>query len=219
MPDVIDQLKLSATGLSKQFNRRKIFHELTFTVGKGEVFGITGKNGSGKSTLLRILAGVLTPNSGSVEFRVGGAAIDPEKVIEVLGYAAPYLMLYEEFTALENIRFFSEVRGLPFDTVRARDLLDRVGLPSDRRDVVHNYSSGMKQRLKLVFAILHQPPFLFLDEPTTNLDQDGIEVVYSLIEEQRRHGCVLIATNDATDITRCDRLLDVTTGEVSEAAR
>ncbi len=219
MTDAIKHVELSATELSKQFNRRKIFRDLTFTVENGEVFGITGKNGSGKSTLLRILAGVLTPNSGSVAFHVDGAVIDHEKIIDIMGYAAPYLMLYEEFTALENIRFFSEVRGLPFDADKARGLLERVGLSPERRDVVHNYSSGMKQRLKLIFAILHHPPFLFLDEPTTNLDKDGIEVVYSLIEEQRKHGCVLVATNDASDIARCDRLLDVTTGAVSEGGR
>ena len=98
---------------------------------------------------------------------------------------------------------------MPLGTRDCAALLVGVGLPLDRRDPIRSYSSGMQQRMKLLFAVMHRPPLLLLDEPTSNLDSDGIAAVYRLVEEGRKRGAVIIATNDAVDIRRCDATISV----------
>lgn len=196
---------LTVQNIRKQFNRRIIFDNVSFEVIRGEVFGITGRNGSGKSTLLKIIAGVLAPTKGTVTLMRDDNRIPSEVTYRSVGYHAPYLQLFEEFSAVENIQFFARIRDIKLDRADIESLLRKVGLPTDRKDAIRGYSSGMKQRMKLIFAILHSPEFLFLDEPTTNLDADGISIVYSIVEEHRNRGCVVIATNDQSDIEQCDR--------------
>lgn len=202
-------MRVVAGHVSKKFNRRSVFRDISFTVEKGEVFGITGRNGSGKSTLLRIIGGLLTPSGGAMHYVHDGHPVAPERLYQYIGYVAPYLTLYEEFSAGENIALYARLRGLRHDTHDAHRLLERVGLPTDRNDAIRSYSSGMKQRMRLVFAILHEPPLLLLDEPVSNLDSEGVDIVYSLLGEFRTRGTVILATNDASDIAQCDRCISV----------
>ncbi|MFZ1728843.1 MAG: ABC transporter ATP-binding protein [Bacteroidota bacterium] len=202
-------MKVVAEQISKKFNRRSIFKDVSFTVEPGEVFGITGRNGSGKSTLLRIVGGLLSPSGGSMHFSNGDTDVSLEDLHRHIGYVAPYLTLYEEFSAEENIALYSRIRGLKYSASDAQELLERVGLPVDRKDPIRAFSSGMKQRMRLVFAILHKPPLLLLDEPISNLDAQGMATVYALVAEFRARGTVIIATNDAEDIAQCDRSISV----------
>ncbi|MBE0643147.1 MAG: ABC transporter ATP-binding protein [Bacteroidetes bacterium] len=202
-------MRVVAEHVSKKFNRRPVFKDLSFTVEPGEVFGITGRNGSGKSTLLRIVGGLLSPSGGSLRYSSGGSDVKPELLHRQIGYVAPYLTLYEEFSAQENIALYARIRGLAFTSRDAQALLERVGLPLDRKDPIRAFSSGMKQRMRLVFAILHQPPLLLLDEPISNLDAQGMSTVYGIVADFRARGTVIIATNDAEDIARCDRTISV----------
>ena len=183
-----------------------MFQDVSFDVMPGEVFGITGRNGSGKSTLLKIVAGLLTATRGNVQYAGKSGPIPAEHWYRSIGFIAPYLNLYDEFSAVENIRLFASVRGLACTHAEACALLERVGLPTDRTDAIRAFSSGMKQRMKLVFAILHRPPVLLLDEPISNLDSEGVAVVHTIIRDQRRLGSVVIATNDQSDIDQCDRV-------------
>lgn len=205
----LSDASIRAASVTKSFNRRRIFEEVSFDIRPGEVFGITGNNGSGKSTLLKIIAGVLAPNRGGVEFSLGGKRLPDEIRYASIGFLAPYLQLFEEFSAAENIRFFASIRGMKMTRSGAGELLAGVGLPADRRDPIRGFSSGMKQRMKLIFATMHAPRFLLLDEPTTNLDAAGVATVYAAVEAQRARGCVLIATNDESDIARCGRVYDL----------
>ena len=200
---------VQAQQISKKFNRRAVFRDVSFSVATGEVFGITGRNGSGKSTLLRIVGGLLTPSGGSVSYALDGGTVAAEQLHRNIGYVAPYLTLYEEFSAEENIALYARFRGIAHGPREAQALLERVGLPVDRRDPIRAFSSGMKQRMRLVFAILHRPPLLLLDEPISNLDSHGMSIVYDIVAEFRRHGTVIIATNDAEDIAQCDRTISV----------
>ncbi|MBN1447499.1 MAG: ABC transporter ATP-binding protein [Bacteroidetes bacterium] len=202
-------MHVTAEAVSRRFNRRPVFADVSFTVSPGEVFGIVGRNGSGKSTLLRIVGGLLSPSSGTMRYSLNGTDVEGEKLHRHIGYVAPYLVLYEEFSAAENLALYARIRGrrLPDGAIEA--LLERVGLPTDRTDPIRAFSSGMKQRMRLLFAILHEPPLLLLDEPISNLDVDGMTVVYDIVEEYRRRGAVIIATNDAEDIARCDRTFRV----------
>lgn len=198
-------MTITIDSVSKEFNRKPIFRDVSFEVNTGEVLAITGRNGSGKSTLLKIVAGLLTPTRGAVRYSNANGTVESEHLYKSIGFVAPYLNLYDEFSAVENIRLFASVRGLSCTVSEAAALLERVGLPTDRNDPIRAFSSGMKQRMKLVFAILHRPPVLLLDEPISNLDSDGVETVYAIIREQRRHGTVVVATNDQSDIDQCDR--------------
>jgi len=204
-------IELQAEGLSKTFNRRTIFSGISFTLRVGESFAIAGRNGSGKSTLLKILSGVLSPTRGRSILRIENREVPAGSVYAHLGFVSPYLQLYDEFTGLENLEMFTKIRGRDIPRNLIEGLLDRVNLSQRSRDPVRTYSSGMKQRLKYAFALLHTPPLLLLDEPTSNLDGEGIATVYQLMREQSKRGILIIATNDAEDLQRIDRVLDLDT--------
>ncbi len=191
---------LSAMALKKVFNRRVVFKELSFEAKSGQVLSITGPNGSGKSTVSKIICGVLTPTAGEVALSNGEGKISREKVHKHIGMVSPYLELYGEFTALENLKIEIKARMLtkPAEE-RALEILDRVGLFSRRNDELKGFSSGMKQRLKYAAALIHEPDVLVLDEPTANLDVAGTDMVLSVIEQYRTDKIVVLATNDVEE--------------------
>ncbi|MEX1276835.1 MAG: ABC transporter ATP-binding protein [Bacteroidota bacterium] len=206
----MNQITLTVSGVSKEFNRRMIFRNVSFTISKGEALALTGKNGSGKSTLIKILSGVLTPSKGSVVFTVNGARIVPDDIKSAIGLVSPYLQLYDEFTGLENLLVLSSIRSNgSIRAGRAEALLDRFGLAARQHDLVRGYSSGMKQRLKYAFALLHAPGVLLLDEPTSNLDAEGIDVVREVVREQLKTGVLILATNDEDEAAWCSRRFQV----------
>ena len=196
-------------GLSKSFDRKRILSDVTLSLGDGNALAITGRNGSGKSTLLKIMAGLMSPTKGTVSVQIDEKEIHHDEWYRHLGFVSPYLQLYEEFTAWENLSIGRSIRGLPRDDNTLTSLLHRVGLYERRHDDVRTFSSGMKQRLKYAFALLHHPQILLLDEPRTNLDEDGIRIVSELIDEQKKHGIVIVATNDADDVLKCNVSFDL----------
>jgi len=202
-------VSIDAKNISKDFNRRSIFHDISFEVSSPASLAITGKNGAGKSTLSKILAGVLTPTKGSVEYGIDGKTIFSGEFRHVIGFVSPYLNLYDEFTALENLHFLSRIRSNTIDRQRIQELLMLVDLWHRRDDHVGTFSSGMKQRLKYAFALLHRPNVLLLDEPTSNLDDDGVEIVKQIVQEQKKQDLLIIATNDAAEANWCDREIKV----------
>lgn len=186
---------LSLAGVSKRFGRRRVFEGVNAEVGRGEVLVVIGPNGAGKSTLLLLIAGLLRPTRGQVVVSVDGKALPYENRRQWLGMVAPDLTLYQELTALENLRFFERVRGRVPREADLEALLVRVGLEGRGQDRVGTYSSGMRQRLKYAFAMAHAPKVLLLDEPTANLDASGVSMVEEVIAEQRRRGVLVLATN------------------------
>jgi heme exporter protein A len=196
---------LRSDSLTKLFSRRVIFSGVSFEVSSSEVMAVTGRNGSGKSTLMKMIAGVLSPTKGTVALAIDGKTVSPEDRFRHIGFVAPYLNLYDEFTGTENLKFFRDVRSSTATDEELAGLLDLVNLSLRKNDDVRTYSSGMKQRLKYAFALLHKPPVLLLDEPRSNLDTEGIATVYSIIKRQKEHGIVIIATNDAEDLSHCSR--------------
>ena len=203
------QIQFEGHGLEKLFSRRKIFSAVDFSLVESDSLAIAGRNGSGKSTLLKILAHVLAPTRGKVSLTIGGGTIKAEDTFRYIGLVAPYLQMYDEFTALENLRIFRDIRGLEAPDAGLSGWLDRLGLGPRSDDLVRTYSSGMKQRLKFAFALLHQPPVLLLDEPSSNLDSEGIAVVYDIIKEQQQRGIVIIATNDDAERKLCRNQIDL----------
>ena len=194
------EVTLSAQALTQRFGPNKIFESLSFEVPKGQGLVVTGPNGSGKTTLLRILSGLLRPTKGDVRLNVAGKAIFPEERLRHIGFITPDLALYEELTALENLEFFAHVRRLKRTKADQHALLERVGLKERGRDLVGAFSSGMKQRLKLAFAIQHEPMLLLLDEPGSSLDEDGRAIVKEVISKQKARGALVVATNDEREL-------------------
>jgi heme exporter protein A len=202
------QVTITAKALKKVFNRRVIFESVSFSLAGTQTLLISGRNGSGKSTLVKIIAGVLSPTGGSLTMSAGGVEGDFGRQA-LIGLVSPYLQMYEEFSADENLRHASAIRGLAYDREFAHELLHRVALFSRKDDPVRTYSSGMKQRMKYVFALVHRPGVLILDEPMSNLDAEGIEVVRGVMDEHRRGGTLIVATNDLTDLAAYDERVDL----------
>jgi len=200
---------VSANDIRKDFNRRVIFEHISFELSTHASLSITGRNGSGKSTLVKILSGVLTPTAGLVSMAVNDSVLKSEQRRNHIGFVAPYLQLYDEFTGSENLLLACHVRGRRGMSVDSESLLRRVGLFAYKDDRVGTYSSGMKQRLKYAFALLHGPALLILDEPMSNLDEAGIQVVVEIIEEQKQVGIVVVATNDADEARLCEENVDL----------
>ena len=200
---------LEVNDLSKHYTGTLLFKDITFELRPGEVLSITGWNGSGKSTLLRIIAGLVRPTSGKVEMFFQGEPIPKESRRRFVGMAAPAFSLYDELTALENLEFFCKVRGIAYERKGCLAMMEQTGLSENAQKLCRNYSSGMKQRLKLAQALLHNPPLLLLDEPGCNLDSKGMEVVEKIISAQRQRGMTIIASNEKREVDYGDRVINL----------
>ncbi len=201
------QLKLDS--ITKYFGRRLIFKNISIDYQYNGIFGISGPNGSGKSTLVKIIANIISPSSGKVIHSNDSKEIPSEKLHNYIGFVSPYLVLYDEFSAEENIKFFSKIRNVKYDKEKIDYLFNEFLLEDRRNDLVKTYSSGMKQRLKFIFALMHSPKLIILDEPTSNLDNDGKEKVYKLINEESRNNIVLIASNEDNDLRICTDVINL----------
>ncbi|MCU7514109.1 MAG: ABC transporter ATP-binding protein [Bacteroidota bacterium] len=201
--------QLTAEAVGKTFGRRLIFKDVNFSFENQGTFGIAGHNGSGKSTLVKIITGILGPSKGTISHLNGGNKIPVEKLHDYIGFVAPYLVLYDEFSAEENLRHFANIRGVEYNKERIDYLFNAFLLYDRRLDEVKAYSSGMKQRLKYIFALMHSPKLLVLDEPTSNLDSAGKDTVYKLIEAESASAVVLIASNEESDLALCKSVLQL----------
>jgi heme exporter protein A len=201
--------RLKVSDIGKHFGETLLFKNVSFELHRGDVLAITGWNGSGKSTLLRILAGLVRPTTGLVEMYFNGEPVKKESTRQFIGMVAPAFSLYEELTGLENMIFFLRVRGLPSSHHACLDILKNVGLADHAKKITHDYSSGMKQRLKLAQALLHEPPLLLLDEPGSNLDSRGIKIVEEIVNRQRERGITVIASNEKREADYADRVLNL----------
>ena len=202
------ELSIAGAELRKDFNRRTIFRGISFSLREGQTMLISGRNGSGKSTLVKIIAEVLTPTDGKVSMTIGVSDRTAGR-FQWVGCVAPYLQLYEEFTAAEMLALSLQLRGLRNEPGRILELLGAVGLAGRARDILRTFSSGMKQRVKYAIALLHHPPVLILDEPMANLDAEGIAMVRGVMKLQLRSGALIVATNDRTDLPQFDTQVDL----------
>jgi heme exporter protein A len=200
---------LKVSNICKRYTETLLFKDISFELHPGEVMAITGWNGSGKSTLLRIIAGLVRPTTGTVAMFLNGEPIPKESRRRFVGMAAPAFSLYEELTALENLEFFCKVRGIAYDRGNCLSMMERTGLRENANKLCRNYSSGMKQRLKLAQALLHNPPLLLLDEPGCNLDSKGMKIVENIISAQRHLGMTVIASNEKREVDYGDRVINL----------
>ncbi len=186
-----------------RFGRNLLFSGITVDLKTGTSLVILGPNGSGKTTLLNILSGLLKPSRGSVQFTINTSETGGDTVTRFIGYVGPALQLYDDLTGMENIYFACRHR----EHERIHELMERFSLYSERNKLVHHYSSGMKQRLKIISALINDPPVLAFDEPGTNLDDNGKEQLHSLITSVLSDRLLLIATNDREEAGLCSQEL------------
>ena len=203
--------KLSFQNVTKTFGRRLIFKDINRDFSSGNIYGFSGRNGSGKSTLIKIASGIISPTKGKIEHLFDNKEIIPEKLHNYIGFVSPYLVLYDEFTAEENLFHFSKIRGIKYSPERSEFLLNEFELFPRRNDYLKGYSSGMKQRMKFIFALLHNPEILFLDEPTSNLDNVGKDKVYEIIKNEGKDKLVIVASNEESDLKLCSEVLEIET--------
>jgi ATPase subunit of ABC transporter with duplicated ATPase domains len=200
-------MQIHLTAASKRFNKEWIFSNLDFSFVGGQHYALIGNNGSGKSTLLQIIAGYIGLTKGQINWvNHTGQSIDSIYIYQHISIAAPYLELVEEFTALEQIAFHQQFKSIQSD-IQAIDILEKIGLSKAADKQIRNFSSGMKQRLKLALAIFDQAPILLLDEPCSNLDQEGIQTYHQLMQAHAMHKLIIIASNDEQEYEFCSQQL------------
>ncbi len=199
---------VAVVDLARHYGRRKALAQVNFTCGSGEIIGLLGPNGAGKSTLLNILATLISPSRGRVEYGARTAAQGGAEIRARIGMLGHDLFLYPELTARENLLFFARLYGLPDVEAVAQASLARAGLAERGDDLVSGFSRGMRQRVALERALLHDPRLVLLDEPFTGLDQASTAALVSRLRERQQAGRILvIATHD----------LDVADGLLSRA--
>jgi ABC-type multidrug transport system ATPase subunit len=190
----------------KRFNRDWIFRNLSYNFIEKGKYAITGPNGSGKSTLLQALAGSMNCTEGSVKWIVDSGKMESENVYSYISIVAPYLEVIEEMTATEFLQFHAVFKKL---VLPVQDILAIIGLDNTTGKQIRNYSSGMKQRIKLAQGIFSDTPVLLLDEPCTNLDTVGYELYHGLISEYCKHKLVIVSSNDVNEYDFCEERLNV----------
>ena len=196
-------MEILATNLSKKFRQEFVIRDFSHQFKAGNSYAITGPNGSGKSTLLQLIAQFTLPNSGKIEM----TGIDPELVYTQITYAAPYVELIEEYTLTEHLAILVKNNYLP-SSIDIETLEEFIDLQPGRFKLIKNYSSGMRQKLKLGFALLSERPVLLLDEPTTNFDEQAKQWFLNRLNDQR-HKLIIIASNELREIEFCSEKIAI----------
>ncbi len=195
--------------VSKSFNKLRALENLSLDVRSGEIFGLLGPNGAGKTTTVNLAIGLLKPETGTINAEGAGSPLDPETRAKI-GVAPQALALYEDLSGAENLAFFGKIQGLSGGRLaeRVRWCLDFVQLTERRKDRVKAYSGGMKRRLNLAVALIHDPPLLLLDEPTVGVDPQSRNAIFDNILALRQEGkAILYTTHYMEEAQRlCDRV-------------
>lgn len=203
-------MHISLNNVGKRFNREWIFRHCSYEFAAGKTYAITGSNGSGKSTLLQVISGSLTHNEGKIACRDTGSSIEhpvsEAEIYQRIAIAAPYLELVEEMSAKEMLDFHAGFKQL---ILPIAEILQIVGLEKATHKQIRYYSSGMKQRLKLAQAFFSNTPVLLLDEPTTNLDADGIALYHTLIDNYTAGRLVIVSSNDTQEYDFCGKVIKI----------
>ena len=202
-------MRIKLQNISKRFKFEWIFKKIDYTFEAPKQYAILGHNGSGKSTILKILAGHLTPSKGTIKFDLNGKDVGGDSFYKQVSFAAPYIDLIEEYTLIEAIKFHQQFQSFK-EGIGVQEILDILQLKKSNNKEIRNFSSGMKQRLKLALAICSDTPMLLLDEPTSNLDEQGVAWYRDLIARYAQQRLVIIASNVKVDYDFCDEILNIT---------
>ena len=211
-------LEVEVRNLVKTFGKQQAVRDVSFTIGKGEIFGLLGPNGAGKSTTISMMCGYLEPTSGDTQIGSISVKKEPRKAKRLVGVVPQEIALYKDLTSLENLEFFGEIYGLSAKERRARaeEVLHFVGLYERRKEAVQTFSGGMQRRINMAIAMMHQPAFLMMDEPTVGVDPQSRENIFETIEKIRDQGTtVLYTTHYMEEAERmCDHIAIMDEGRI-----
>jgi ABC-type multidrug transport system ATPase subunit len=202
-------LTITLTNAGRRFNRDWIFKGIDYTFATGNSYAVLGPNGSGKSTLLQLLNGSLSPSAGTVGFTYNNQPLHVEDVFKHLSLAAPYLELIEDFSLNEVIDFHFEFKPYIAGMDKPR-LINLLGMQTSKNKLVKYFSSGMKQRLKLALAFCSNTAVLMLDEPTSNLDTQGVEWYLELVKQYAGNRLIIVGSNQGQEYSFCSHQLHIT---------
>jgi len=211
------RIEVFAEKLTKLFGNFTAVDNVTFEVEKGEIFGFLGPNGAGKTTTIKILCGLLAPTTGAASVAGYDVSTQPEEIKKNIGYMSQKFSLYEDLTVSENLDFFGGIYGLEGEHKKSRDkwVLDMAGLTDKKVTLTGELPLGWKQRLALGCAVLHEPPVLFLDEPTSGVDPLSRRSFWELIHDMARQGVtVFVTTHYMEEAEYCNRLALMSRGKI-----
>ncbi len=201
-------MKINLEHIGRRFNREWIFSDVNYVFETGTSYAILGANGAGKSTFLQLVSGSLSSSEGVISYSKEGVLLNPELVFERLSMAAPYLELIEEFTLNELIDFHFQFKKYRSGLDRLQ-LIELMGLKRSEFKAIKHFSSGMKQRVKLALAFCSDTEMILLDEPASNLDQQGLEWYLSLVKEFSADRMLIICSNQIQEYSFCKNQLNI----------
>jgi ABC-type multidrug transport system ATPase subunit len=200
-------MDITLKNVGRRFNKEWIFNNIDFNFTADNKYAVLGPNGSGKSTLLSVLLGSLTPSEGEIKY-YNPNEIRVENIYQYISFAAPYLDLVEEFTLQETINFHFQFKAYA-EGLNASSVLELLGLEKSQDKALKHFSSGMKQRTKLALACCTNTPILILDEPTSNLDTQGIDWYLNLVNEYTANKMIIIGSNQEHEYSFCSQRLNI----------
>jgi len=201
-------MRVELQNVAKKYQRDWIFRNVNLELIGGNQYAIIGPNGSGKSTFIQLIAANLLPTRGHITYNIQGIDIDPADIYRKISFAAPYVELPEEFSLNEFLRFHFSFKPL-LPGFRSDELSEFLQLQGAEDKHIRNFSTGMKQRLKLGVALLSDTPILLLDEPATNLDQSGLLWYRELVVKYSKDRLLLICSNRNDEYDFCEQLIDI----------
>lgn len=188
-------MAIQVDNLSRHFGQKTIFQGVSFRFDGPGLFGITGSNGKGKTSLLKILCGFARPNGGTVRWARSGVEIELDQLSQVASLSGPYIDLPDYLRLDELIRLHEQMLGRRFRETKRSEVLDMAGLSAHKQQFIQDFSSGMKQRVRLMLTFLTDVPFWLLDEPSSNLDAAGFEFYSHNIRQEKNIRLILVASN------------------------
>ena len=200
-------MRITGDQLGKRFDKNWVFQNLNFDINTGEKWAIIGANGSGKSTLLKIIAGSLSATKGTIIYYSENNSVLQDTIIHKIAFSAPYVELPEEFSLLELLTFHSKFKK---PTISIPEMIERIGYPNALNKQLGQYSSGMKQRVRLALNFYFQTTLLALDEPTSNLDEKGINWYQNELKEFGKEKTVIISSNQRYEYEICNKFIQLT---------
>jgi ABC-type multidrug transport system ATPase subunit len=207
-PSTMNPIKITLENIGRRFNRDWIFRGVDYAFTSGETYAILGPNGSGKSTLLQVLNGSLSPSAGQINYFFEDKPVEIEKVFEHLSLAAPYLEIIEEFTLTEMIDFHFKFKPYKHG-IDKNEVIELLNMPGSKNKAIRYFSSGMKQRLKLALAFCSDTAMLMLDEPTSNLDTQGVEWYLNLVQQFAANRLTIVCSNQEHEYSFCKHQLNI----------
>jgi ABC-type multidrug transport system ATPase subunit len=196
-------------GIGKKYNKQWIFRNLSYTLEQGNTYAILGNNGSGKSTLLQCIIGSVQVSTGQIEYNLNNQPINTDQAFKQIAFVSPYMELIEEMTLVEMLAFHQKFKPF-YPTITQESIIELIGLSTSKNKQIINFSSGMKQRLKLAVAFFSESTLLCLDEPMSNLDEEGAAVYKMLVANYSYNRTIIVSSNDKGEYSFCKNIIRVT---------